>query len=318
MPQTSLQAPSAVIMIRPHCFRLNAQTARDNGFQVSAPKVSEAELSKRAYDEVTEAVELLRREGVEVNLFEDSRDDRPDAVFPNNWFSTHPGGHVAVYPMYSQNRRIERRQDVLEMLKMRYRVQDIIDYSGLEQDALFLEGTGAMVLDHVERVAYAARSKRTSEVLLERFCTHFNYEPMVFDAHDADGLPIYHTNVLMCIGTDVALIGLDTILDAGRREDLRKRLAQSGRDVIDLSHEQIANFTGNAIELQGKDSRLLAMSRRACDALSPEQRDRIEVHLKILPLDIPTIEMAGGSVRCTIAGIHLSPRPKPNPEGEAA
>ncbi|MCK0126653.1 arginine deiminase-related protein [Gelidibacter sp. F2691] len=318
MPQTSLQAPSAVIMIRPHHFRPNTQTARDNGFQVSAPKGSDAEVSERAYDEMTTAVEALRRAGVEVNLFEDPRDDRPDAVFPNNWFSTHPGGHVAVYPMYSQNRRIERRQDVLEMLKARYRVQDIIDYSGLEQDALFLEGTGAMVLDHVERVAYAARSKRTSEVLLERFCTHFNYEPMVFDAHDAEGLPIYHTNVLMCVGTDVALIGLDTILDAGRREELHKRLAHGGRDVIALSHEQIAEFAGNAIELQGSDGRILAMSRRACDALLPEQRRRIEAHLKILPLDIPTIEMAGGSVRCTIAGIHLSPRPHPKTEGEAA
>jgi hypothetical protein len=204
------------------------------------------------------------------------------------------------------------------MLKTRYRVQDIIDYSGLEQDGLFLEGTGAMVLDHVERVAYAARSKRTSEVLLERFCTHFNYEPMVFDAHDAEGLPIYHTNVLMCIGTDVALIGLDTILDAHRREELCERLARGGRDVIALSQKQIAEFAGNAIELQGKEGRVLAMSARALAALEPEQKWRIEAHLKILPLDIPTLEMAGGSVRCTIAGIHLSPRPVAKPEGAAA
>lgn len=318
MPQTSLQAPAAVIMIRPHHFRPNAETARDNGFQSVAPKGSEETLSRRAYDEVTVAVETLREAGVDVTLFEDIRDDRPDAVFPNNWFSTHPGGHVAVYPMYSQNRRIERRQDVLELLKTRFRVQDIIDYSGLEQDGLFLEGTGAMVLDHVERVAYAARSKRTSEVLLERFCTHFNYEPMVFDAHDAAGLPIYHTNVLMCIGTDVALIGLDTILDVARREEIHERLARGGRDVIALSHAQIADFAGNAIELQGRDGHILAMSRRAVDALEPDQRWRIEAHLKILPLDIPTIEMAGGSVRCTIAGIHLSPRPTASLQGEAA
>ncbi|WP_133485831.1 citrulline utilization hydrolase CtlX [Aliiroseovarius marinus] len=318
MPQTSLQAPSAVIMIRPHHFQPNAETAQDNGFQTKPVNGTAQELAKRAHDEVSGMVDALRGEGIEVNLFEDPREDRPDAVFPNNWFSTHPGGHVAVYPMYSQNRRIERRQDVLEMLKTRYRVQDIIDYSGLEQDGLFLEGTGAMVLDHVERVAYAARSKRTSEVLLERFCTHFNYEPMVFDAHDADGLPIYHTNVLMCIGTDVALIGLDTILDAHRREEVRERLARGGRDVIALSQKQIAEFAGNAIELQGKEGRVLAMSARALAALEPEQKWRIEAHLKILPLNIPTLEMAGGSVRCTIAGIHLSPRPVAKPEGAAA
>ncbi|NDW53086.1 citrulline utilization hydrolase CtlX [Aliiroseovarius sp. PrR006] len=318
MPQTSLQAPDAVIMIRPHHFQPNAETAQDNGFQTAPVDGAGPELAKRAQDEVTGMVDALRSEGIEVNLFEDPRADRPDAVFPNNWFSTHPGGHVAVYPMYSKNRRIERRQDVLEMLKMRYRVQDIIDYSGLEQDGLFLEGTGAMVLDHVERVAYAARSKRTSEVLLERFCTHFNYEPMVFDAHDADGLPIYHTNVLMCIGTDMALIGLDTILDTNRRDEVRERLARGGRDVIALSQGQIASFAGNAIELQGREGRILAMSRRAFEALEPEQKWRIEAHLKILPLEIPTLEMAGGSVRCTIAGIHLSPRPTAKPEGAAA
>ena len=317
MPQTSLQAPSAVIMIRPQHFHPNAETARDNSFQIEAPAGAAEDLASQAQVEIDNAVQALRNAGVQVHLFDDSRDDRPDAVFPNNWFSTHPGGHVAVYPMYSQNRRIERRADVLEMLKHRYRVQDIIDYSGLEQDGLFLEGTGAMVLDHVERVAYAARSKRTSEVLLERFCTHFNYEPMVFDACDAEGLPIYHTNVLMCIGTDVALIGLETIADTARREELRDRLAQGDREIIELTQDQIANFAGNAIELQGRDGRLLAMSTRAFEALRPDQRQRIEAHLNILPLDIPTIEMAGGSVRCTIAGIHLSPRPQLNPNGEA-
>lgn len=317
MPQSSLQAPSAVIMICPHRFHPNAETARDNGFQTDAPADAAENLAAQAQAEIRTAVQALREEGVQVHLFDDPRDDRPDAVFPNNWFSTHPGGHVAVYPMYSSNRRIERRPDILDMLKHRYRVQDIIDYSGLEQDGLFLEGTGAMVLDHVERVAYAARSKRTSEVLLERFCTHFNYEPMVFDAYDAAGLPIYHTNVLMCIGTDVALIGLETIRDVARRGEIRDRLSQGDREVIDLSQDQIADFAGNAIELQGRDGRLLAMSSRAMAAMTPAQRQRIETHLKILPLDIPTIEMAGGSVRCTIAGIHLSPRPHITPEGEA-
>ena len=232
----------------------------------------------------------------------------PDSVFPNNWFSTHSGGHVAVYPMYSPNRRAERRQDVLEMLKHDYRVQDIIDYSGLEQDNLFLEGTGAMVIDHLERVAYAARSKRTSEILLERFCTHFNYEPIVFDAVDAQGQPIYHTNVLMCIGTDFAMIGLDAIPDAPRRREVAERLRRGERDIVDLSHAQIADFAGNAIELQGRDGLVLALSSRALRSLDAGQRATLERHVSLLPLDIPTIEHAGGSVRCMIAGLHLSAR----------
>ena len=318
MQKPSLQAPGAVIMIRPHNFQPNAETARDNGFQTQASYADLSTLAQRAHDEASTAVEVLRAAGVEVHLFEDTQADRPDSVFPNNWFSTHPGGHVAVYPMYSKNRRTERRQDVLELLKQRYRVQDVIDYSGLEQDNLFLEGTGAMVLDHVERVAYAARSKRTSEVMLERFCTHFNYEPVVFDAHDAKGTPIYHTNVLMCIGTDIALIGLDTIAGAGRRAEVCDRLASGGRDVITLTQAQIAEFAGNAIELQGKNGRLLAMSSRALSALDAGQRARIEAHVPLLALNIPTIEMAGGSVRCTLAGIHLSPRPVVQIQGEAA
>lgn len=309
MAQIALQAPGAVIMIRPHHFTPNAQTAMDNGFQSQATGASPEGVERRAYDEVSAAVEMLRGAGIEVHLFEDEGRATPDSVFPNNWFSTHAGGHVALYPMYSPNRRGERRADVVDMLKTRFRVQDVIDYSGLEADGLFLEGTGAMVLDHVERVAYAARSKRTSEILLERFCTHFNYEPVVFDAVDAAGLPIYHTNVLMCIGTEFALIGAGMLPDAARREDVVARLAAGGRDVIVLSPEQISEFAGNAIELQGSEGRILALSARALRALSAEQVARIGASAKLVALDIPTIELAGGSVRCMIAGLHLSRRP---------
>ncbi|WP_245823111.1 citrulline utilization hydrolase CtlX [Antarctobacter heliothermus] len=296
-------------MIRPHHFTPNAETVRDNHFQSRPADTSGNRIAQTAHDEVTHAAEALRAVGVNVHLFEDTGTATPDSVFPNNWFSTHAGGHVAVYPMYSPNRRAERRQDVLDLLKQHYRVQDIIDYSGLEQDCLFLEGTGAMVIDHLERVAYAARSRRTSEILLERFCTHFNYEPIVFDAVDAGGQPIYHTNVLMCIGTDFALIGLETIPDAARRRDVAERLRRGERDVIDLTYDQIAAFAGNAIELHGHNGPVLALSSRALGALNADQRARLERHVTFLPLDIPTIEMAGGSVRCMIAGLHLSPRP---------
>lgn len=308
MHKPSVQAPRAVVMIRPHHFHPNPATAADNAFQArEAPEG--APVAAAAHAEVTRAAERLEAAGIAVHLFEDEGCDTPDSVFPNNWFSTHAGGHVAIYPMFSPSRRRERRQDVVEMLKQRYRVQDVIDYSGLEQDGVFLEGTGAMVLDHVERVAYAARSNRTNEVALERFCTHFNFEPMVFDAVDAAGRPIYHTNVLMCVGTEFSLIGLGAMPDAARRAEVAARLAEGGRAVIDLSHDEIAAFAGNAIELQGREGRVLALSARALAALGPAQRARLERFAALLPLEVPTIELAGGSVRCMLAGIHLAPRP---------
>lgn len=308
MSFSSPQAPNSVVMIRPHQFAPNTMTAADNSFQSVPDGMPPQEIADAAHKEVTQATQVLRDAGITVHLFEDEHSATPDSVFPNNWFSTHSGGHVAVYPMYSPNRRAERRWDVLEMLKHKYRVQDIIDYSGLEQDALFLEGTGAMVIDHLERVVYAARSKRTSEVLLERFCTHFNFEPVIFDAVDQGGHPIYHTNVLMCIATDFVMVGTETIADPNRRDEVRSRLGRAGRDIIDLSHEQIADFAGNAIELNGANGPALVLSSRALEAMTSDQLRVVESHVALVPIDIPTIELAGGSARCMIAGIHLSKR----------
>jgi len=308
MAGRSVQVPSAIVMIRPHKFAPNPQTADDNAFQSLPVDLPADTIARRAYNEVTLAIERLQAAGVTVHVFEDEGRETPDSVFPNNWFSTHAGGHVAIYPMSTANRRAERRSDIIEVLKRDYRVQDVIDYSGLEYDGLYLEGTGAMVLDHVERVAYAARSRRTSEILLERFCTHFNFEPIGFDAVDQTGNLIYHTNVLMCIGSDVALIGLETISDPERRAEVAERLTRGGRILIDLSHAQIANFAGNAIELQGATGRILVISARALASLQADQIKTLENLIEILPIDIPTIEHAGGSVRCMIAGVHLSPR----------
>ena len=246
-----VQAPTAVIMIRPHRF---TPEPRDGGRQRvpdgrrTRPR---AEIASDAHDEVTRAAAALEAAGVTVHLFDDEDAHRPDSVFPNNWLSTHAGGHVALYPMYAPNRRTERRADIVEALKARYRVQDVIDYSGLEYDDVFLEGTGAMVLDHESRVAYIARSHRADPVMLERFCTNFGYEPMVFDATDSTGLPIYHTNVLMCIATDFALVGLSMIDDPVRRQQVADRIAGRGhRTVVELTAEQIGEFAGNAIELE--------------------------------------------------------------------
>lgn len=305
----STQAPGAVVMVRPHAFRSNPDTMRDNAFQASSDGDATNTLAAAAYAEVTALAAQLEHAGVTVHLFEDLTHDTPDSVFPNNWFSTHAGGQVAIYPMTTPNRRRERRSDVIDLLKQRYRVQDVIDYSGLEQDDVFLEGTGAMVLDHVERVAYVARSSRANPLALERFCTHFNYEPMAFDAADSAGRPVYHTNVLMCVGTDFVMAGFDMIPDEHRRRDVRARLAESGRTVIPLTTAQVSEFAGNALELQGTGGRLLALSSRALQALSADQLAALRQSVRLLPVDVPTIELAGGSVRCMLAGIHLRPRP---------
>ena len=307
----SIQAPGAVVMIRPHRFHPNPETAADNAFQRSGSgdDASATAISRAARDEVTAAAAALEEAGVRVHVFDDFGErETPDSVFPNNWFSTHRGGHIALYPMASKSRRRERRGDVIEMLKAEYRVQDVIDYAGLEYDGVFLEGTGAMVLDHLANVAYTARSQRADPVALERFCTHFNFEPMAFTTADSHGCPIYHTNVMMCVATEFALVGFELMTDAARRDEVRARLEESGRRVIALDARQIGEFAGNALELSGTGGRVLALSARAAASLLPEQRALIERSARLLPLPVPTIELAGGSVRCMLAGIHLARR----------
>lgn len=308
----SAQAPAAVVMIRPHHFRANTETAADNVFQQDNRPIAVAEsvqIEQAAYAEVTTVADALAAAGVRVHLYEDETTATPDSVFPNNWLSTHAGGRVALYPMYVANRRAERRYDIVEMLKHDYRVQEVIDYSGLERDDIFLEGTGAMVLDYGAHLAYVARSLRANPIALERFCTHFGFEPMAFDAIDPVGTAVYHTNVMMCIATDFALIGLDLIADVRRRAEIAERLAAPGRTVIDLSFEQVSEFAGNAMELQTPTGRVLAISRRGLASLRSDQLEIIEASCRVIPLDVPTIETAGGSVRCMLGGIHLERRP---------
>lgn len=304
----SAQAPASVILIRPHHFSPNPETAADNTFQANDVTRDAVALAASSRAEVTALAASLELVGVRVHLFEDYEHTRPDSVFPNNWLSTHAGGHVAIYPMFTPNRRGERRYDIVEMLKREYRVQGVIDYSGLEPDGVFLEGTGAMVLDHENRMAYVARSNRADPVALERFCTNFGYEPMVFDAADENGVPVYHTNVLMCVATDFALIGSELITSPTRRAEVIARIAGRRRTVIELSAHQVREFAGNAIELDGADGRVLALSTRALAALDAPQLAIIERSCRILPIDVSTTELAGGSVRCMIAGVHLDAR----------
>lgn len=304
-----IQSPNTIIMIRPWKFHSNPETSRDNAFQNISSNDNE-NISQNALLEFNKMVEILEKNGIKVHVFDDfGEKETPDSVFPNNWFSTHPGGHVAIYSMYSPSRRRERRADIIEMLKREYRVQDVVDYSGLEWDNLFLEGTGAMVFDHLEKVAYTAKSNRASDIILERFCAMFRFEPMAFKTADRNGKPIYHTNVMMTIGSNYALICLKMIVCKKRREEIKQRLLESGREVIELSFDQIDNFAGNAIELTNdKNQTLLAISKRAYESLKKEQLNTIEKYAKIVPIPIPTVELAGGSVRCMIAGVHLKKR----------
>lgn len=309
MNYRTVQAPTAVVMVRPHRFAVNPETLADNAFQALPGALSPEAVARAARDEFDGCVDALVAAGVRVHVFDDfGQLETPDSVFPNNWFTTHHGGRIALYPMYAPNRRRERRTDVIELLKSSYRVQEVIDYSGLEYDGLFLEGTGAMVFDHLERVAYVASSHRADPVVLERFCTAFGYEPMAFPTADAAGNPIYHTNVVLSIATDYALVCLAAISDDARRAEVAGRLADSGREVVDLSFAQVADYAGNALELTASDGRVLALSARAAAALTPAQRAVVERSARLLPLAIPTIERAGGSVRCMLAGVHLTPR----------
>lgn len=296
-------APNAVVMIRPHQFVTNPQTSGDNAFQ-QVPSDPYA-IKALAYQQVTAVAELLMSKGVEVILFEDETDLTPDSVFPNNWFTTHNDGALCVYPMYPENRRLERRQDVLDKLINDYQVNYFIDYSHFESQHQFLEGTGAMVLDHDNRIAYAVRSHRCSEQVFNLFCRQHNFQGVLFDASDNLGNPIYHTNVLMCVASDFVMISDEMIRDTKQRAMVVNAIQASGKQLISLTEAQINQFAGNALELQGKDKKYLALSTTAQGCLTDDQRNTISSHVTLLPCDVTALEYAGGSIRCMLAGIHL-------------
>jgi hypothetical protein len=302
----SEQSANAVVMIRPSRFYPNPETALDNAFQQEVVAEAPLAVSSRAQVEFDRAVETLSGAGVTVHVFDDTpAPEKPDAVFPNNWFSTHHDGRVALYPMHTPSRRPERRLDLIERLRERYRVTGVVDYSPFEKRELYLEGTGSLVLDQVDRIAYVSLSRRADREPLRKFCADFDYEPLTFESTGDDGRPIYHTNVMMCIGSQFALVGLDMIDDRAQRETVRTRLEAAGKTIIALDRNQIANFAGNALELHNERSKLLVLSTRAAARLADEQRATLERFARLLPLSLPTIELAGGSARCMMATIHL-------------
>jgi hypothetical protein len=311
MTQTTAhaQTTNSVLMIRPSRFYPNPQTAADNAFQRSADRDANA-LTMMARKEFDAAVQTLRAAGINVHVFEDTTEpEKPDAVFPNNWISTHHDGRVALFPMYSALRRRERREDILQELRRCYQITDVSDYSGFENEGCCLEGTGSLVLDHPNKIAYVSLSNRSNPKVIQRFAEDFSYEPVTFTSIGSNGQPIYHTNVMMCIGTAFAMVGLETIPNQAERQKVRARLENTGKDIVELTATQIANFAGNAIELHNKDGhKLLVLSSRADHALTEDQRETLRCYARLVPLELPTIELGGGSARCMITTIHLPPR----------
>src|SRR5437773_4119139 len=303
------QSTDSVLMIRPGRFYPNPETAADNAFQRDANRDLDA-LTLVARNEFDAAVQTLRTAGVNVHVFEDTAEaEKPDAIFPNNWMSTHHDGRIALFPMYSNLRRRERRQDIVDELRKHYRVTEVIDYSAFEDEGCYLEGTGSLVLDHVNKIAYVSLSNRSNPKVIQRFADDFGHEPVTFTSIGSDGQPIYHTNVMMCIGTDFAMVGLDMIPNKAEWQEVRARLEETGKEIVELSADQIGNFAGNAIELQNRrGEKLLVLSTRAAGALTGEQRERLIRYARLVPLELPTIELGGGSARCMIATIRLPPR----------
>jgi hypothetical protein len=300
------QSTNSVLMVRPCQFYPNPETAADNAFQRNATCGSDA-LTLVARKEFDAAVRALRPAGINVHVFEDTAEpEKPDAVFPNNWISTHHDGRIALFPMYSALRRRERRQDIVEELRKHYRVAELIDYSAFEDEDCCLEGTGSLVLDHPNKIAYVSLSNRSNPKVIQRFAHDFSYEPVTFTSIGRNGEPIYHTNVMMCIGTAFAMVGLELIRNKAERQHVRARLERTGKDIVELSGDQIANFAGNAIELHNnRGEKLLVLSNRAAQALTEKQRETLTRYSRIVPLELPTIELGGGSARCMIATIHL-------------
>jgi hypothetical protein len=312
------QAAPAVMMVRPASFRWNPQTADSNRFQAEAPGSEAA--AAAALAEFDALVAALRDAGIEVHAFDDRPEPAcPDAVFPNNWVSLHADGTVVLHPMLARNRRLERRLELLAELERRggFRVERLLDLTHHELQGRFLEGTGSVVFDHLTRTAYACRSPRTDTGVLAELGAELGYAPVAFDAADADGVPVYHTNVALSIGTGYALV-CATALPAEQREALLERLAAAGREVLTFDQAQMAAFAGNVLELRGADgARVLAGSRRAFDSLEPRQREALAACVdRQVVVPVPTIEwLGGGSVRCMLAEVFL---PRPVPAGPRA
>ncbi|SDH93030.1 hypothetical protein SAMN05421818_12640 [Myroides phaeus] len=299
-------------MIRPVAFRMNEQTAVNNYYQKVLDNLTPATVNAKAQLEFDVFVEKLRAVGVNVIVVEDTLDpDTPDSIFPNNWISFHESGEIVLYPMFAENRRGERREDILDVLEEQgFVINDVWDYTSAEEDDLFLEGTGSLLLDRVNEKTYCALSPRADEGLVIEFCEDFEMDPVIFEAFqnvNGERKHIYHTNVMMCLAETFAVICLDCIDDKQEKKIVLNNLKNSGKEVIAITEDQVNNFAGNMLQVKGaNDKRYLVMSTQAYNSLTPVQVKSIEKHCEILHSSLDTIEACGGgSARCMMAEVFL-------------
>ncbi len=299
-----------IMMIRPAKFGYNSETAKNNAFQTKDEKGESLETHMAAQQEFDELVAKLRSVGVNVLVIEDTATPvKPDAVFPNNWISLHGNGSVVTYPMFAENRRIERRQDIIDQLSEKYDIEKKYSFESYEEESLFLEGTGSMIFDRVNKVLYACLSARTDIEVLNKFGVLMDYRVVFFHSVDSEGNDIYHTNVMMALGEDFVVICLDTIKDELEKQKVLKSFKETNKRIIEISYKQMEQFAGNMLEVYGKDAkRYTVMSKAAYKSLTPEQINNINKTSNILYSDIKTIEQyGGGSVRCMMAENFLRP-----------
>lgn len=295
-------------MIRPVNFTFNAETAVNNAFQVSG---ADAGAQQKALTEFDGFVRLLRDNGVDVTVVDDTPEPyTPDSIFPNNWVSFHRDATVCLYPMYAANRRLERKPTVLDIIGRKFRIDATLDFSAYEEKNLFLEGTGSMVLDRDNQIAYACLSPRTDKEVLLDFCRKMGYTPEVFIARDGAGRDIYHTNVMMCIGDRFVVVCLDSLPVPAERQHLESTIRASGKTLIPITLDQMNHFAGNMLQVENQQGdKLLVMSSQAYASLTPAQVRQLEGFNRILHSPLTTIETnGGGSARCMLAEIHLDPR----------
>lgn len=296
----------SVVMVRPSHFASNPQTLDSNLYQHQS---SDPKLRQHAQREFNTVAENLSAAGIEVMILDDtSSPAKPDSVFPNNWFSTHCKGLLVIYPMQAENRRLERRVDELTSMLHRHRrtVHSVLDLSRWERSGRYLEGTGSMVLDRRSRVAYACLSSRTSAEVLKEWATYLNYRLVAFSANGAKNQPVYHTNVMMALGSGFAVLGGELIQDPGEKAKVERGLKEAGLDLIFLTADQVSSFCANLLYLEGSAGPVIALSESARDALTPNQRRRLEQHGNLVASAVPTIERyGGGGVRCMLAEVYL-------------
>ena len=306
------QTTNSILMIRPVAFRMNEQTAVNNYYQKVIDGLSPSNVNQKAQEEFDVFVQKLRNVGVDVTVVDDVlTPDTPDSIFPNNWISFHENADVALYPMFAENRRLERREEILDLLEEKgFQIENIVDYTDAEMDGFYLEGTGSLLLDRANEKAYCALSPRADEELFIEFCEDFDMEPIIFSAYqtvNGERKLIYHTNVMMCLGETFAVICSDCIDDKKERKLVLDHLKKNNKEIILITEDQVNNFAGNMLEVRGENNqRFLVMSNAAFQSLKPNQIEALEKHATIVSSSLDTIEACGGgSARCMMAEIFL-------------